>query len=129
MIYQYVKYVTREISRALECDETCTELATVDGVTYVHVPDDYELPVQPAEISESVQPVTLTPELRDAIKAASPHVWLINKRVRDKIAEVYPLHEEIKLLRTAPSAEFEAYNEYAEECRAWGRDQKSLLGL
>ena|SRR5690554_828217 len=129
MIYQYVKYVTREISRTIECDEVCTELATVEGVTYVHVPDDYELPVQPAEVAESLQPVTLTPELRDAIKAASPHVWLINARVREKIADVYPLHEEIKLLRTAPSAEFDAYNEYAEECREWGRVQKALLGL
>lgn len=129
MIYQYVKYVTRDISRTLECDEVCTELATVDGVTYVHVPDDYELPVQPAEIAESVQPVTLTPELRDSIKDASPHVWLINERVRGKIAEVYPLHEEIKLLRTAPSAEFEAYNAHAEACREWGRAQKARLGL
>ena len=36
---------------------------------------------------------------------------------------------EIKLLRTAPSAEFEAYNAHAEACRAWGREQKAALGL
>lgn len=75
------------------------------------------------------KPVTLDDELREQIKSASPHVWLINERVRDKIAEAYPLHEEIKLLRTAPSAEFEAYNAHAEACREWGRAQKALLGL
>src|SRR5690554_6370258 len=129
MTYQYGKYVTREISRTLECDETCTERATVDGITYVHEPDDYELPEQPAEIAESVQPVTLDDGLREQIKSASPHGWQINERGRDKIAEACSLHEEIKLLRTALSAEFDDYNEYPEECREWGRLQKRLLGL
>lgn len=50
-------------------------------------------------------------------------------RVRERIAERYPIHEEIKLLRTAPSQEFDAYNAYAEACREWGREQKAMLGL
>lgn len=41
----------------------------------------------------------------------------------------YSTSEEIKLIRTAPSAEMTAYNLYAEECRARGRTQKSQLGL
>ena len=107
----------------------CTELATVDGVTYVAVPDGVELPEQPAEIAGSVEAVTLTPTLRAEICAASPHVRLINERVGERIASRYSLGDEVKLLRTAPSAEFEIYNAWAEECRAWGRAQKAALGL
>ena len=107
----------------------CTELATVDGVTYVAVPDGVELPEQPAEIAGSVEAVTLTPTLRAEICAASPHVRLINERVGERIASRYSLGDEVKLLRTAPSAEFEIYNVWAEECRAWGRAQKAALGL
>ena len=104
-----------------------TELATVDGVTYVALPDDAILPLQPAEIT--VEPVELTPELKAAISEASPHVRLIRERVAEKIAARYSVTDEIKLIRTAPSAEFELYNAYAEECRDWGREQKAELGL
>lgn len=104
-----------------------TELATIDGVTYVSLPDGAILPPQPAEIT--VDPVELTPELKTAIAEASPHVHLIRERVAEKIAARYSVTDEIKLIRTAPSAEFEAYNEFAEECRAWGRQQKAALGL
>lgn len=104
-----------------------TELATIDGVTYVSIPDGVVLPAQPEEIT--VLPVTLTPELKAAISDASPHVRLIRQLVSEKIAERYTTGDEIKLIRTAPSAEFEAYNTYAEDCRAWGREQKAILGL
>jgi hypothetical protein len=86
-----------------------------------------QLPQQPTQIT--VETVELTEELRDAITAASPHVDLINQRVRAAIAERYSLHDEIKMLRTAPSTEFSAYNAYVEDCRAWGRGEKSKLGL
>lgn len=88
------------------------------------------LPIeQPQEIVSTITPVALDAELREAICNASPHVALIRTRVRDMIEDQYPLHEEIKLLRTAPSAEFEAYNAHAEACREWGRGQKAALGL
>lgn len=107
-----------------------TELATIEDVTYVHVPDGADLPAeQPAEIAASIQPVTLTADLRRAIEDASPHVALIRARVAEKIAEQYSIGDEIKLLRTAPSAEFELYNAFVEDCRAWGRAQKAQLGL
>lgn len=107
-----------------------TELATVGGVTYVSLPDDATLPaVQPAEIADSIAEVTLTATETALIKSASPHVKLIDQRVADRIAEAYSLTDEIKLLRTAPSAEFEAYNAFVEDCRAWGRAQKTALGL
>ncbi len=111
----------------LNAPEGSTELCTIGGVTYVSVPDDIAMPDQNALITYAV--ATLTSELKEAIKAASPHVQLIDQRVREKIADAYPIHEEIKLLRTAPSAEFDAYNAFAEACRQWGRDQKTVLGL
>lgn len=99
-------------------------------MTYVCLPDGASLPAeQPAEIAASVQAVTLTDAQRDAIKAVSPHVRLINERVQAAIAERYSYADEIKLLRTAPSPEMVAYNAYAEECRAWGQVEKAKLGL
>jgi len=43
------------------------------------------------------------------------------------IRELYSIEDEIKLLRTAPSPEFELWNAYVEDCRSWGRAQKALL--
>jgi hypothetical protein len=37
--------------------------------------------------------------------------------------------DEIKLLRIGLSEESIAYNDYVEECRAWGRGEKAKLGL
>lgn len=137
VIYSYQKFITTEITRELrlpvgaEHRPIGTELATLaDGLTYVCLPDGAVLPDdQPAEIKDSIQPVTLNPTLSAEMKAASPHVRLINSRVAEKIAEHYSMADEIKLLRTAPSQEFEAYNAHTEECRAWGRAEKSRLGL
>ncbi len=53
----------------------------------------------------------------------------INEQVCAMIAEQYSITDEIKLIRTAPSHEFDVYNEHAEACRQWGREQKALLGL
>lgn len=109
------------------------ELATLpDGRTVVVLFDGHTLPAnQPAAIAASIEtlPQPLPADLQDAIKTASPHVRLINTRVQDAIAQRYTLADEIKLLRTAPSAEMDAYNAYAEKCRAWGRAEKTKLGL
>jgi hypothetical protein len=135
-IVSYRKFIDSQVTRELRLPEDSahqrlgTELATIEGVTYVSLPDGATLPAeQPQEIAESISAVTLTDALRDAIKAASPHVRLINERVREAIAERYSFADEIKLLRIAPSPECVAYNAYAEECRAWGRDEKANLGL
>ena len=111
----------------LDDTQRCTELCTLLGITYVAVPAGVVLPDQPLELSLSNDPIT--PELRDAIKLASPHVQLINTRVQAAVAERYSLADEIKLLRTAPSPEMSAYNDFAEDCRAWGRAEKAKLGL
>lgn len=103
-----------------------------DGRTVVALFAGHTLPTQqPAEIKNSIEvlPSPLPADLRDAIRAASPHVRLINQRVQDSIADRYSLADEIKLLRTAPSPEMTAYNTYAEECRTWGRAEKTKLGV
>jgi hypothetical protein len=103
------------------------ELAEVAGWFYVSVPDTAQLPEQPTEIEW--QSVTLDAETKATIMASSRAVQLINQSVVDQIRALYSVDDELKLLRTAPSAEFEAYNAHAEDCRAWGRAEKSKLGL
>lgn len=107
------------------------ELCTLaDGRTVVALFDGHTLPTdQPAAIAASIETLTLTDTLRSEIKAVSPQVRLINQRVQMAIADRYSMADEIKLIRTSPSAEAVAYNAYAEECRAWGRAEKAKLGL
>ena len=132
MIYSYQKHIdslrTVEISLPVDgMDRLGTELATVDGTTYVYLPDTVTLPAQSPEIT--VESVTLTPELLDAIKAASPHVRLIDVRVVEHIRQRYSIDDEMKSLRTAPSDESSACFAYIEECRAWGQAEKAKIGL
>lgn len=108
----------------LETEERIIELCDIDGETYVSVPDNITLPTQEFIIIEEV---TLTDELKAAIKAASPLFANINGRVVDKIRERYSVNEEIKMLRTGQAEETKAYNDYVEECRAWGRAEKAKL--
>lgn len=106
------------------------ELCTIDGVTYVSVPDDVELPVdQPASIAESIEVVVITDELCELIKSQSTHVQLINDRVKSKIAERYSLSDELKEIRNSSSPSFAVYADYVEDCRQWGSEQKAALGL
>ena len=134
-IYQYQKvqdaYTTHCLVEPdynlLETEDRITELCTIDGVTYVSVPDSIILPAQPEQIT--VEEVELTDELKESIKSESPHVQLINERVVAKIREIYSLNDEIKMIRLSPSAESAAYNEYVESCRDWGRVAKANLGL
>lgn len=135
----YRKYIDAHVSRTLLLPEDPgthqplgTELATLaDGTTYVALPDGMALPAnQPEEIAASiVNPATPTAQQVAEIKAASPHVRLIDQRVRDRIDEQYSMSDELKMLRLAPSPETTAYNAYVESCRAWGRAEKAALGL
>lgn len=121
-------YILREpdVQAAAE-EDRITELATIDGMTYVSVPDTIVLPEQPKEIS--VKEIVMTTELGEAIKAASPHIALVNERVVAKIRERYTVDDEFKMLRVGPSNETDAYNDHVEACRAWGRGEKERLGL
>ena len=126
----------------LNAPEGSTELCTIDGVTYVSVPDD-DLPEQAAQISASiVNPVTLTTELREAIKAASPHCALIHERMEAKIREKYSLSDEqyfsrissgaalgLYTFEAGESVALQAFGAYIESVRQWGREQRGQLGL
>jgi hypothetical protein len=134
-IYKYQKVrdayttycLTEPDYNLLDTDTRITELCTIDGVTYVSVPDSIILPDQPEQIN--VEEVTLTDELKEEIKEASLHVQLINNRVVEKIRQKYSLNDEIKMLRISPSEESTAYDEYVESCREWGRTEKAKLGV
>ena len=108
-------------------EDRITDLCTIDGMTYVSVPDTVVLPAQPKEIA--VKEATLTDALAEEIKAASPHVALVNERVVAKIRAKYTVDDEFKMLRMGPSHETDAYNDHVETCRAWGRSEKERLGL
>ena len=133
-IVAYQKFInsdrTAEINLPVEEDthrRIGDELATVDGVTYVAIPEGIELPAQPSEIT--VTTVTLTADQKSAVAAASPLVRLINQQVKESIASKYSIEDEIKLIRTQPSASITAYNDYVESCRSLGRAKKAALGL
>jgi hypothetical protein len=142
-IFAYRRYFDTLISRELRFpvdpathQRLGTELATVDGVTYVSLPDGAVLPAdQSSEIAATVAAVTLTPALRLAISNASPHVALIQTRVREKIREKFSLEDEVGLLRSklrAPAIAnpaFDAYDTFAESARAWAAAEKTRLGL
>lgn len=110
-----------------DSDVKATELCTIGDDTYISVPDGMAIPDQPECIN--LEEVTLTDKLKTAIKAASPHVQLINKRVVDKIREKYGINDEIKMARTRPSEEVLEYDGYVEDCVAWGQAEKAKLGL
>jgi hypothetical protein len=126
----------------LSAPEGSTELCTIDGVTYVSVPDG-DLPPQSVQISASiVNPVTLTTALREAIKATSLHCKLIHERMETKIRDKYSLSDEQYFSRIASGAALglytfetgeaealQAFGAYVESVRQWGREQRALLGL
>lgn len=134
-LYKYRKVTDKYTTHALlepdyqEGDSRVTELCELNGMTYVSVPDNLDIPEQPEIINKTLEEVVLTDDLKVKIKAASPHVSLINERVVAQIREQYSVEDEIKLLRLAPSDESSAYNDYVEACRAWGREEKAMLGL
>lgn len=130
-IYSYQKHIDAIITRELRLPLGGTELATIDGLTYVSIPDGATLPTdQPEEIAASVQAVIMDELLRSEIKTASPHVRLINTRVVERIRERYSADDELKILRqAAPSDESVEYNAYVTTCKAWGDTEKiTLLG-
>ena len=126
LIISYKKQVSRETTKTIELREGDTELSTIYGVSYASVQDASAV-IDPHNIGFKIEVVD--DEVRENLCAQSPHVQLIQQRVRDKIAELYSVYDEITLLPTAPSPEFYEYTTYFESCRQGGREQKALLGL
>lgn len=133
-LYRYTKHIDALTTVSLSFPSSegrfiGTELCTLNGQTYVSIPDTQVLPEQRSEIAASVELVTLTDTLKAEIKAACPHIDLINAKVVEKIRLKYSADDEIKALRLAPSATTDAWKTYADECVLWGMEQKAALGL
>lgn len=118
--------------------ENLVELCELDGLTYISGPD--ELPPQPEQIR--VEPGGLTAELRERIKAASPHCQLIQRRMEERIRARFSAEHETYLTRIGVGQalgayqmsagevqELTDYQAFVEEVRAWGREQRAGLGL
>lgn len=73
--------------------------------------------------------VELTEEEYTEAKTAeiSARYALVNQQVVNMIREKYSAEDEIKLLRIAPSEQTTEWNNYVEECRAWGKQQKDQI--
>lgn len=116
------------------------ELATVDGVTYISLPDGETLPPQHPELV--VEPVDLTEELVAAIKGQSSFCRMISEQMIEKIRQRYSTDDEAYFARIGVGAalgvyEFApgereqllAFGAFVESVRQWGREQRASIGL
>jgi hypothetical protein len=116
------------------------ELATINGVTYISLPDDALLPEQPSEIT--LAPMVLTDALRAELKLINPICRLIDQQIRAKIRERYDAEDEMYLTRISVGALMGAYvfqlgeqdavleyGTYVEGVRSWAREERAELGL
>ena len=127
-------------------DPAGQEIATLeDGRTIVVLPDGAKLPTdQPAEIKDSIEtlPTPLPDALKEQIRAASPHVNLINTRMQDRIRARYSQEDELKFSRIgtgqalgmykmsdAEKAAMVAFGTYLEEQRQWAKGERAKLGV
>ena len=120
----------------------CAELGTIDGLTYVSVPPGVTLPEQLPQVAATLQTVTPTPELLAQLKAISPHCVLISERMVQKIRARYSIDDEMFFARIGVGAaagmyqptpgeleEMQAFGEFVEAVRQWGRAERAKLGL
>lgn len=141
-IISYQKASDATTTYQLATPEGATELCTINGTTYVALPDGAKLPEQPKQIAASVKPVAMNAALKEAIKAASPHCQLISERMQEMIRAKYPLEDELAYARIgigaahklyAPTQEeftnIAAFGVFVEGVRQWGRDERAKLGL
>lgn len=141
-IYQYEKHIdsVTTVYIKLPEDTVCNELAVIDGITYVSVPDNVELPEQPLEISVSV--AEITDELKTKLRKESAHLQLIDKQFTEKLRKKYSLEDEIYFSRIAISflmgkyvfeddemGLLSEYQIFVEDLRQWARKERAKLGL
>ena len=104
------------------------------GFSHIHLPE------QAPELT--VTTVVLTDALKDQIRAASPHVALINERMVHKIRAAYSIDDEMYFARIGVGAatgmyapapkeleEMAAFGAFVEGVRDWGRAERNRLGL
>lgn len=140
-IWKYTKasdaYTVYEVALA----EGGVELCTLDGETYVSVPE-MDASAQPEQVRASLEQVSITPELRSRILAESPHCKLISQRMIERIRSEYSIDDEMYFARIGVGAalgmyqpgsdelqEMTAFGEFVEGVRQWGREQRAELGL
>jgi hypothetical protein len=139
-IYSYRK-TTDEFTTYTAQGEGITELCTIDGITYISVPDDGRLSADQPEPVQLQTPV-LTDVLKEQIKTASPLCQLIYTRMQAQIREKYCSEDEMYLTRISVGALSGAYTmlphepaliaeygAYIESIRQWGRNERANLGL
>jgi hypothetical protein len=146
-IYQFTKQITEGpngtvigFKQTEGAEVQPLELCTIDGVTYLSVPTGYTLEDQPAGIDFT--PAVLTESLKESIKANAHAVQLIAQDVQRKIREKYTLEDENYFARIGVGAALNAYtflpgekeallafNDYVEQCRRYGKEKRSELGL
>lgn len=107
----YQKYIDAQVTRELRLPDDVNgqkmgqELCTIDGLTYVALPDGAVLPAaQPEGIT--ALPVTLTPALLDQIKTVSAQARFIQSVIDSSGPEPY-----------------------SDESRVWAAAEKARLGL
>ena len=139
----YTTYELRTPDAQGDDDEIyCTELGTIDGITYVSVPAGVTLPEQLPQVASTLQKVTPTTELITQLKAISPHCALISERMVQKIRARYSIDDEMFFARIGVGAangmyhptpgelkEMQAFGEFVEGVRQWGRAERAKLGL
>ena len=136
-IYQYQK-ASDDFTEYRVQGEGVNELCTIDGITFISVTN--ELPAYDERLT--VTETVLTAELLSQIKGSSPHVALINERIKSKIREKYDAEDEMYFARisigtmmgayTFQAGEQEAvlaYGAFIESIRQGGRAEKEALGL
>lgn len=126
-------------------DPAMFELAELpDGRTVVVLADGHDLPKQPAQIAPSVEhlPHPLPEELREIIKANSPRVRLIGAQMIEQIRRLYSVDDEMYFARLGVGAatglyqptqkelgELQSFGAFVEGVRAWGKAERSKLGM
>ncbi len=121
-------------------DVRTTELCTIGEDTYVHIPNDMDLPIQPEQIT--VIEITLTDELKSAIKSNSPHVKLSYTRLQERIRSKYSIEDEQYFSRISigslsgtyamqedEPALIAEYQSWVEECREVARLERAAWDL
>lgn len=116
------------------------ELGTLDEVTYVSLPDDAVLPEQLPEIN--CQPVIMTDDVKEQLKAVSPYCKLITQQIRSKIREKYDAEDEMYFARISVGSimgiytylpgeadAVVAYGQYIETVREWAKTERAKVGL
>lgn len=116
------------------------EIARINEVRYVFIPDNASLPTQPTEIT--VTEVELTAETKALIKANSRSCQLIAEHMQEKIREKYSLEDEQYFARIGIGSALGIYTfepdeqqqladfgNYVESIRQWGRTERNKIGL